>query len=481
MSVKRNRARGRGRWAFVLGLGAAAVLVGVSAIRTPALADYTDGIVAADKISLEAALRIWRKAAWQEDDYLSEIKLGDIYGDETGDNKYYDPIESYVWYYLAIKSDRADAYVDDPRALRIAGHDLHRATQRLNDLLVLLNAEQRQEARDRIVYILSCRGADGYLKLGEIHSTLAFEPTEYGPTANENDVPAEEHETGLLRRVWDALLGVRAQEREHAAHAANAANAQEHQQEAMGILTNSVIVRNDGEALMYYHIADNMGHPLGKFYVRTLNEVVRNVEGDLAPRIVADATEKAKYWSPPYEYYPPGQTTSGIPHTDECYIDIEKQKALVLAASIPRASADHALAFLGWGAAAARYQATLLDQPTGHLTASETVHLIQTAALRGDAASQNTLGVMYAKGYGVPRNYVRAERWFKKAADQRYAAALYHLGVLYKAGPEGIRQDLSKSNDYMTQSALAGFRPTMNQLQDLLVRAESAPRRPGQH
>ena len=94
MSVKENRARGRGRWAFVLGLGAAAVLVGVSAIRTPALADYTDGIVAADKISLEAALRIWRKAAWQEDDYLSEIKLGDIYGDETGDNKYYDPIES---------------------------------------------------------------------------------------------------------------------------------------------------------------------------------------------------------------------------------------------------------------------------------------------------------------------------------------------------------------------------------------------------
>ena len=88
----------------------------------------------------------------------------------------------------------------------------------------------RSSARKRATAwftILSCRGADGYLKLGEIHSTLAFEPTEYGPTANENDVPAEEHETGLLRRVWDALLGVRAQEREHAAHAANAANAQD--------------------------------------------------------------------------------------------------------------------------------------------------------------------------------------------------------------------------------------------------------------
>jgi TPR repeat protein len=241
-----------------------------------------------------------------------------------------------------------------------------------------------------------------------------------------------------------------------------------------------VVVPNDGEALTYFHIADNMGHPFGRSYVRTLEGVVRRQEG-LGPRIIADAALKAKYWFAPYEYYPPGQTASGIPYTDECYMNIDRQKAQLLALSIPRPSIDHALAFLGWGNAVVRYQATLLDQPTGHLTASETVHLIQTAAMKGDAGSQNALGVMYAKGYGVLRNYVRAEYWFKKAADQRYAAALYHLGVLYKVGPEGIRQDLTKSNDYMTASALAGFRPTMNQLQDLLIRAENAPRRPGQH
>ena len=246
----------------------------------------------------------------------------------------------------------------------------------------------------------------------------------------------------------------------------------------MGILTDSVIVRNDGEALMYYHIADNMGHPLGKFYVRTLNEVVRNVEGDLAPRIVADATEKAKYWSPPSNL-PPARPPAEF-RTRMNAISTSRSKERAGSHPVPRASADHALAFLGWGAAAARYQATLLDQPTSSPPAKQFI----SSRPRPCAATrprQNTLGVMYAKGYGVPRNYVRAERWFKKAADQRYAAALYHLGVLYKAGPEGIRQDLSKSNDYMTQSALAGFRPTMNQLQDLLVRAESAPRRPGQH
>jgi TPR repeat protein len=82
---------------------------------------------------------------------------------------------------------------------------------------------------------------------------------------------------------------------------------------------------------------------------------------------------------------------------------------------------------------------------------------------------------MYAHGIGVLRNYVRAESWFKKAADQRFGAALYHLGVLYKVGPDGIHQDLSKANDYMTASALAGFRPTMNQLGDLLALAASRP------
>ena len=52
--------------------------------------------------------------------------------------------------------------------------------------------------------------------------------------------------------------------------------------------------------------------------------------------------------------------------------------------------------------------------------------------------------------------------------------------VRYQArhtGPDGIHQDLSKANDYMTASALAGFRPTMNQLGDLLALAASRPPR----
>jgi hypothetical protein len=76
---------------------------------------------------------------------------------------------------------------------------------------------------------------------------------------------------------------------------------------------------------------------------------------------------------------------------------------------------------------------------------------------------------------------VRAAYWFTKSADQRFGAALYHMGVLYKVGPNGIRQDLSKANDFFTASALAGFRPTMNQLAELLGQADAGPHREGHH
>jgi TPR repeat protein len=246
----------------------------------------------------------------------------------------------------------------------------------------------------------------------------------------------------------------------------------------MGVESSSVIVKNDGEALTYFHIADNMGHPLAREYLRGLDRGVRRAR-PLGDRIADDAAAKARYWVAPFEFYPAGNSASGVPYTDECYANLDRQRALVLAATqLPAHAVERALSFLGWTPTTQgvqRFQASLVDAPTGRLTASESVRAIQTAAIRGDASSQNALGVMYAHGIGVLRNFVRAEFWFRKAADQRFGAALYHLGVLYKAGPDGIHQDLSKANDYFTASALAGFRPTMNQLGDLLALAASRP------
>jgi len=427
-----------------------------------AAADFTDGLVAQHKISLEAGIEQWRRSAWTEDDFLSEIQLGDIYGKEDGDNRFFDPVESYVWYYLATHSGRILPYLDEGFARRLIANDYHRALWHMNKLMVLLSPEQREEARNRIVYVLSCRGADGFLALGRIHetginATFGAELPSDGPAVFSGlSDTAHAYKEFRERSEREFLSGPDAEARR-----------------MMGVQSMSVIVPNDGDALTYFHIADAMGDPLAHEYLRGLDGNVRHMK-PFGPRIADAAIDKARSWSPPFEFYPPGDSPSGVPYSDECPLTLDRQHALALAEhALPPGAVETALRFLGWKGphGISSFQRSLGDEPNAHLTTLQAVRAIQTAAIRGEAASQNALGVMYAHGIGVPRNYVRAEHWFRKAADQRYGAAIYHLGVLYKVGPEGIHQDLSKANDYFTASALAGFRPTMNQLGDLLAHA----------
>jgi len=58
----------------------------------------------------------------------------------------------------------------------------------------------------------------------------------------------------------------------------------------------------------------------------------------------------------------------------------------------------------------------------------------------GDTAAQCGLGLMYAKGQGVPRDCAQAALWLRKAAEQGDAEAQDSLGVLYGNG-EGVPQD----------------------------------------
>ena len=45
--------------------------------------------------------------------------------------------------------------------------------------------------------------------------------------------------------------------------------------------------------------------------------------------------------------------------------------------------------------------------------------------------AQNGLGIMYAKGEGVPQDYSKALKWFGLAADKGDAGAQYNLGLMY--------------------------------------------------
>ena len=49
-------------------------------------------------------------------------------------------------------------------------------------------------------------------------------------------------------------------------------------------------------------------------------------------------------------------------------------------------------------------------------------------AEQGYAGAQNNLGLMYARGRGVPQDYAAAVKWYRKAAEQGYVEAQHNLG-----------------------------------------------------
>jgi uncharacterized protein len=60
--------------------------------------------------------------------------------------------------------------------------------------------------------------------------------------------------------------------------------------------------------------------------------------------------------------------------------------------------------------------------------------LLTAAAQAGDADAMNILGVAYAAGADVPRDYAMALYWFQKAIDGGSADGMNNLATLYLRG-----------------------------------------------
>jgi TPR repeat protein len=65
-----------------------------------------------------------------------------------------------------------------------------------------------------------------------------------------------------------------------------------------------------------------------------------------------------------------------------------------------------------------------------------------------------SLGMMYARGEGVPENDVEAVKWWRKAADLGNAEAQYNLGFMYKNG-NGVPQDHAEAYAWFNISAVS--------------------------
>jgi len=65
--------------------------------------------------------------------------------------------------------------------------------------------------------------------------------------------------------------------------------------------------------------------------------------------------------------------------------------------------------------------------------------LLTEASKLGNKRAQYHLGLLYARGIGVTRDYIRARKWLGEAARQGHPKAQFFLGQMYMFGDGGAK------------------------------------------
>jgi hypothetical protein len=96
------------------------------------------------------------------------------------------------------------------------------------------------------------------------------------------------------------------------------------------------------------------------------------------------------------------------------------------------------------------------------------------AAEQGHAAAQYTLGFAHYVGQGVQKDYKEAATWYQKVANQGIAEAQSNLGAMYKKG-EGIRQDYQEALKWFRRAAERGNRNAQGYLGSMYAEGNGVP------
>ena len=86
---------------------------------------------------------------------------------------------------------------------------------------------------------------------------------------------------------------------------------------------------------------------------------------------------------------------------------------------------------------------------------AEAVKWWRKAAEQGESQAQVNLGVMYFNGQGVPKDEAEGAKWFRKAAEQSNAHAQYRLGTMYTNG-DGVPKDEAEGVKWFRKAAEQG-------------------------
>ncbi|MBL9098178.1 MAG: sel1 repeat family protein [Alphaproteobacteria bacterium] len=468
----------------------------------------------------DEAIRLCRRAAWQDNDFFAQVKLGDIYSAKRDDDKgYYDPVEAFVWYFLAGRNSAIFDHVHlDPAADAVVNKLVNADTDSRGIYRNLLQ-DERIDARNRITYIESCRGGDGFILLGQLHDPFIAQRHQGGqgaPLTGVTDQPFWRRPVGRGSGLLpprstpapspyptsggsSAYPGSSSQSRFGADFWGNKlCNNSEWlgwmtpssscSRYTTGEGTSSVFPTSIIESMVFYQLADRAGHPIAKIYIESLKNWPSDTGSDTkgqSPDVLAKA--KSQRWLAPFEFYAAetryrGETPSGLVHSDECSINAKRSQALALGERlIPQTIRRDLLQFLGFfrgdggremSRAISKYQDFLGDPQTGQFTPVQLTRLVQIGAVRGYARAQRVLGIMYVKGIGVVTDFVRAEKWLLAAAEQGDGEAMYALSEVYTQGADGVEKSEDRANRFRQGAASAGFQPVRSEFLRIL---ETAP------
>lgn len=97
----------------------------------------------------------------------------------------------------------------------------------------------------------------------------------------------------------------------------------------------------------------------------------------------------------------------------------------------------------------------MIDEGKAAGSDADAVALFRQAAAQKSAGAMASLGVMYATGRGVERDYEAAMRYYQAAARMGSAHGLEGIGVLYANG-QGVERNMGEALAYWMVAASAG-------------------------
>lgn len=107
----------------------------------------------------------------------------------------------------------------------------------------------------------------------------------------------------------------------------------------------------------------------------------------------------------------------------------------------------------------------MIDEGAAQGTSEQAVALFRQAAAQKSAGATASLGVMYATGRGVERDFEAAMRYYQAAARMGSAHAIQGMGVLHANG-QGVERNMNEALAYWLVAAAAGDSDAMKLLME---------------